>query len=339
MRISRKFKVIIFLSLIYVFAFSFKITEGRVFDLRTNKTFNVAVSPVQVDNLPHLYCCSSAAYAYSGIFVGQTVLVSGNFQGEKSLKIVFPSGKTETLDVKNGFFEKEITFDEEGTYLTGSDSFDVVYKAIPIPPTLVYRDIFDVKPERDQYSGAFVDWNDAILVEIGKSVDAYFLVVDAQGNPISDLNAQAFMTDPDGIAKISIDFNASYNVYGPVKKLNFVKIVFDKNGNLTYTSQNKKLKSMLNNGNIFVSMEDFVNFSISEFESEIFKKSVELGDGFVYIKDRNTAFPVESYKVNGDTFIDLKSFMKVIESFTFGTIIKYFPDRTEFYIAIEPNIP
>jgi hypothetical protein len=339
MKISRKFKIIILLSLISIFAFSFKVTEGRVFDLRTNKIFNVAVSPVQVDNLPHLYCCSWAAYAYSGIFVGQTVRVSGNLQGEKSLKIVFPSGKTETLDMKNGFFEKEITFDEEGTYLIGSDSFDVVYKAIPISPTPVYRDVFGIKPELDGYSGAFVDWNDAILVEIGKSVDAYFLVVGTQGNPISDLNTQAFTTDPGGIAKISIDFKASYNVYGPVKKLNFVKIIFDKNGNLTYTSQNKKLKSILNNGDIFVSMEDFVNFSMSEFEADIFKRSLEFGEGFVYIKDRNTAFPVESYKVNGDTFIDLKSFMKVIESFTYGTIIKYFPDRTEFYVAIEPDIP
>jgi hypothetical protein len=339
MRFSLKLKIISVFILVAMIISGFTITSGRVFDIRTNKTYNPGVFPVQIDNLPHLYCCSQAAYAYSGIFVEQNITVSGSVENSSSVDIAFPSGKIESIEVKNGYFKKNILFDEEGTYSIADTSFEVVYRATPLSPTSVYTEIFGLRPQIDVYSGSFVDWNDSILVEKGKSVNLFLLLLDGQGNPIPNLNTRTMNTNADGVASLSVASTDSFNVYGPVKKVDYVKIAFDKNGKQIYASENKKVKSILNDDKIFVSIDDFTRFALSQFGQDTFKQNVEIGDGYIYLKGLNTAFPVESYEVNQETYADLESFIRAIDCLTYGTSIRYYPDRTEYYVAIEPEIP
>lgn len=339
MKVSVKVKIIFVFVLVAIIISGFTAARGRVFDVRTNKIYNPGVFPVQIDNLPHLYCCSQAAYAYSGIFVGQNITVSGSIQDSSSVDIAFPSGKTESIEVKDGYFKKNILFDEEGTYSIVGTSFEVVYRAIPLSPTPIYTDIFGLRPQIDVYNGSFVDWNKSILVEKGKSTNLFLLVLDAQSNPIPFLNTQIIHTNADGITGLSIASSDSFNIYGPIKKVDYVKIVFDKNGKQIYASENKKVKSILNDDKTFVSIDNFTSFALSQFGQDTFKQNVEIGDGYIYLKSLNSAFPVESYEVNQETYVDLESFIRVINDLTYGTSIRYYPDRTEYYIAIEPDIP
>ena len=64
--------------------------NARMFDLRTNKA-SKGNGEIFFDNLPHL-----AKDGYSGIYVGDTVKISGRSLGGKEFKIVFPSGKSIT---------------------------------------------------------------------------------------------------------------------------------------------------------------------------------------------------------------------------------------------------
>ena len=168
------------------------LANARVCDFRTHKN-RPSVSGLSIDNLPHLYYCSTGEYSYSGIFIGDTVKVSGTVKGlQKSIDVVFPSGKKISIPVLNHYFEKTITFNEEGQYKINDEPFEVDYRAIILLPTKTAKDILHYeRAANDEYTKTFVNWNDACVAEEGKSSVAHLLIVNKNGNPIPNLKGES----------------------------------------------------------------------------------------------------------------------------------------------------
>jgi len=157
------------------------------------------LGPVAFDTVPHFACCSAAAIAYSNIFYGDTLTISGLTTLE-SFDFVFPSGKKVHFDTERTLsgvrkFSKVVTFDEVGGYEIISNGerkyfFEVCYKATVLPPTPKLEDLFPSCGIKN-----------AIAVPIGKEVEARLLITDAKGNPIKNtsLGVYDLKTDNTGI--------------------------------------------------------------------------------------------------------------------------------------------
>ena len=160
--------------------------------------------PIHFDSVPHFACCSAAAIAYSNIFYGETLTISG-LTVLDSFDCVFPSGKkvhfdTEKASSSERKFSKVVAFDELGIYKIISNgeveySFEVCYKAKILPGT----------PELEEI---FPDYNvkNAIAVPNGKEVTVKLLITDAKGNPIKNkpLSVYDLKTEENGIVTFKV---------------------------------------------------------------------------------------------------------------------------------------
>jgi hypothetical protein len=162
------------------------------------------LGPILFDSVPHIACCSAAAIAYSNIFYGETLTISGLTTLE-SFDFIFPSEKKVRFDTEKASsgerkFSKVVTFDELGIYKIISNgeveySFEVCYKAKILPETPILEELFlnyGVK--------------NAIAVLVGQEVTAKFLITDAKGNPIRNkpLGVYDLKTDKSGIATFNV---------------------------------------------------------------------------------------------------------------------------------------
>lgn len=90
---------------VLVLVFSvFASENARMFDLRTNKV-SKGNGEIFFDNLPHL-----SKNGYSGIYIGDTVKISGRTLEGREFKIVFPLGKSvrsPIVDTTKNYFEVE----------------------------------------------------------------------------------------------------------------------------------------------------------------------------------------------------------------------------------------
>ncbi len=162
------------------------------------------------DRLPVIdICCSPAAIAYSGVFVGDKIIVTGKTT-LKEFYFQYPSGKLVifgTKPFKNEWreFSKEVLFDEMGEYKMLDegkkqfDQFEVLYKAVTLPPTKTVSEIFGVQA----YSARI---SDAVAIEAGKENIVKLLIVDADRNPIRNKPIGAYNagTDDRGIVVLKV---------------------------------------------------------------------------------------------------------------------------------------
>jgi hypothetical protein len=314
--------------------------QAHVFNFRTHKG-RPSVSGTSLDNLPHIYCCSRAEYGYSGIFVGDTVRVSGEVEdSRKSIELKFPSGKTVNIPVKNHYFEKDILFNEEGLYYLDNHPFEVSYRAVLLPPTKTVKSILKMEPARnDEYTETFTNWNNACVVEDGKSEVAHILLTDQNGNPLPNLKTQKFTTDKYGIAAVPFS-SKDINIYGNIKAAKYDKIVFDENGNITYATKKKNLFTVLYKDNtLFVDANEFLLYTLSP-NFYIPKNELEIGANYIFYKPANIAFPAKVIEKDGKTYVSIEPMLALINEPFFnvlGVSIRYYPDRTEVYI-IKSNV-
>jgi len=323
--------------LVFVFGV-FVSASARMFDLRTNKVPKEN-NEVVFDNLPNL-----EEDGYSGIYVGDTVKISGETLEGKEVKIVFPSGKNVTLQVidkvKN-YFEKTITFDEEGTYKIEplNKTFEVCYRAKILPPVTLLKDIVGERTANDDYDKTFINWNNAIAVEVGdlvrRSLPIFsIIVIDKNGNPIPNLAAKKFRTNELGIARIPGGLNSSI-IYGDVKCVQYKKFMFDKTGRFVYDSDMKELKDGFmdkNNGKLFIDAKEFLDVlslpSINSSDLTISDTYIMFGNG--------TAYPAIVREKNGVKYVNAESVLASIDTPSLGilgTAIEYHIDKTIVYVA------
>lgn len=316
-----------------VFVMIFSVAEGRVFDLRTHKNTPVITS-VKFDNLPRIGCCSAAQYAYSGIFVGDTVNVSGRKVGANPfISIKFPSGKTVRILAKNGYFAKKITFDEEGEYVvSGGFRFKVCYRAIPLPPTLLVKDIIGTElPRNDEYAMTSVNWNDACLAEDGKDATARLLITDKNGNPLPNLKTKKFVTDKYGITEVPFS-SKDVNIYGDVKAAKYDKIVFDNKGNLVYSSKKTaKIGAFFKDGTLYIDTKQLLQYAFPDFP--VLFSDIKFGKDYIGLYD--LYLPAEIIEKNGEVYVNAESLMSVLNQKSvsvLGMSVRYYVDRVEVYI-------
>ena len=238
--------------------------------------------PIHFDSVPHFACCSAAAIAYSNIFYGDTLTVSGVTLLD-SFDFIFPSGKTVHFDTEKGEgsirkFSKVVTFDEVGNYQITSDgklkyTFEVCYKVKILPGTPVLANILP------DYGG-----KNAIAVPVGKEVNAELLITDAKGNPIKNtaLGVYDLKTNKDGILKFKAKVERTkcencYNIYVNGKLANvrlYADILiwgydlarFSKNGRLiesSFIGINKDVNVVMKDSNVYMPYGSF-GFEISD---------------------------------------------------------------------------
>jgi len=198
----------------------------RTFYKKTNETvairdFRVALihpSPYSVifDGKPIIdVCCSPAAIAYSGVFVNDKFVVSG-VTTHKEFYIQYSSGKCVKVDTKLykdswRSFSKEVLFDEIGRYKMLDenkkefDGFDVLYKAIPLPPTRTVSDLFGTQYEPRM--------SDAVAIKAGVDNTIKLLIVDANGNPIRKHPIGAYNAKTDERGIVMLNAKGVENVY------------------------------------------------------------------------------------------------------------------------------
>ncbi len=323
--------------LVFVFAV-FASTNARMFDLRTNKAPKKS-SKVSFDNLHNLM-----EGGYSGIYVGDTVKISGETNGYREVKIVFPSGKSVTLQVKGkakNYFEKTITFDEEGTYkvMPLNKTFEVCYRVKALPPVTFLRDIVGERIANDDYDKTFINWNNAIALETGDSLRRplpvfSIIVFDKNGNPIPDLTAKKFKTNKLGIAEITGGLNSS-TIYGDLRSVRYKKFVYDSTGKFVYGSTSKKLKDGFmekDTGRLLIDAKDFLDaLSLPSVNSN------DLTIGDTYVKFGNgTAYPAIVKGKNNVKYVNAESVLASIDtrsSGILGTAIEYHSNKTIVYVA------
>jgi len=348
--------ILLFLSTALPFA------EGRIFDFRTHKNLSSPLG-ITFDNVPHLYESPRGnAYGYSGLFVGDTVKVSGVVVSETALEIIFPSGKIVKIPVSNNYFEKEITFNEEGEYTVrfspsggapvSEHNFSVCYRAIPILPTVLIKDILNgVSEANDETRLKFVNWNDACVTEEGKGGTAFLLIVDKNGNPLTDLKGKYFTTDKYGIATIPFS-SSDVNIYGNIKAAKYDKVVFDKKGTLIYSSKPEKIKTILQDKTLYLNEKQFFSYVfpearkagkdipiITDFSLDF--SDVGIADNYISESITNIAIPAKVIRKDNDTYVNAESLLTLIGYRhtsdvyfgIFGTSIRYYPDRIEIYIV------
>ena len=176
------------------------------------------VYKVIFDKLPTIdICCSPAAIAYSGVFVGDKIIVTGKTI-LKEFYFQYSSGKLvlfETKPFKKEWreFSKEVLFDEAGVYKMLDegkkqfDQFEVLYKAVPLPPTKTVSEIFGVKSGFFGVQQSDVRISDAVAIKAGKENIVKLLIVDADGNPIINkpIGKYSAMTDGRGIVVFKVN--------------------------------------------------------------------------------------------------------------------------------------
>ena len=237
--------------------------------------------PIHFDSVPHFACCSAAAVAYSNIFYGDTVTVSGVTLLD-SFDFIFPSGKTAHFDTEEEGdirkFSKVVTFNEIGKYQITSNgelkySFEVCYKPKILSPTPTLASIlpdYGIK--------------NAIAVPVGKEVDVGLLITDAKRNPIKDtpLGVYDLKTDGNGVVKFKAkvertDCEDYYNIYVNGKLANvrvYADILiwgydfarFSKNGHhieSSFIGINKDANVITKDGNVYMPYGSF-GFEISD---------------------------------------------------------------------------
>jgi len=306
--------------------------NARLVDLRTNKTPEADVE-VFFDNLPNLN-----DGAYSGIYVGDVVKISGKNSGGADLKIVFPSGVNVDLPITNktiNSFDKTIVFDEEGIYqiLPINKTFEVCYRVKVIPPVKLLKNIVGERPSNDDYDKTFINYNNAVAIEKVDMVPSVsFVVLDKNGNPIPNLVAKKFKTNEFGIATIPIDQNSSA-IYGDLRCVQYKRFAFDRTGHFIHTSNEKKLKDgFVDNGHLFIDAKEFLAaLSISSVDANKF----EIGDKYVMYENR-PAFPAIISEKDGVKYVDAESVLTSIDTRTlgiFGTAIDYQSDNIVIYVA------
>lgn len=185
---------------------TFRMKKSETVAVRDFRTTLINPSPYSVifEGKPIIdICCSPAAIAYSGVFVGDKFVVSG-VTTHKEFYFQYPSGKcvkVDTVPYKDRLrrFSKEILFDEMGKYKMldenkkGFDSFYVLYKAIPLPPTKTVSDLFGTQDTPRM--------SDAVAIKAGVDNTVKLLIVDANGNPVikQPIGAYDARTDERGI--------------------------------------------------------------------------------------------------------------------------------------------
>jgi hypothetical protein len=276
--------------------------------------------------------------AYSGIYVGDVVKISGKNSGRTDLKIVFPSGVSVALPITNkstNSFNKTIVFNEEGTYkvLPINKTFEVCYRVKVIPPVKLLKNIVGERPSNDDYDKTFINYNNAIAIEKRDMVPSVsFVVLDKNGNPIPNLVAKKFKTNKFGIATIPINQNSSV-IYGELRCVQYKKFVFDRSGHFTYASNEKKLKDgFVYNGHLIIDAKEFLAaLSISAIDANKF----EIGDKYVMYENR-PAFPAIIREENGLKYVNAESILDSIDTRTlgiFGTAIDYQSDKIAIYVT------
>ncbi len=312
------------------------LANARVFDFRTHKN-KPSLSGLSVDNLPHLYCCSAGEYGYSGIFVGDTVKVSGIVkEPQKSVDVEFPSGKRISIPVSNYYFEKTITFNEEGQYKINGEPFEVDYRAIILPPTKTAKDILHYeRAANDEYTKTFVNWNDACVAEEGKSSVAHLLIVDKNGNPVPNLKGRKFTTDKYGTTEVPFSSRA-ITVYGNIKAVRYDKVVFDEKGNVVYsTIKNKTLSAFYEDGELFVDIYAFIDYASFHCYT-VPKKDIEVGKSYIRFVPSDAAYPAKVIEKDGKVYANIEALLAIVNSLPIdvrGVSVRYYTDRTEVYIV------
>lgn len=325
----------IFLVLIFVFV-SFAVSEARMFDQRSGKIFKSG-EEITFDNLPHL-----ADFAYSGIYVEDTVKISGVSKNANDVKIIFPGGKTITLpivDKTKNYFEKVITFNDEGTYKIDplNESFEVCYRAIPINATFL-KDIVSERISNDDSDKNFVNWNNAIALEEyepstwSHAVPIFsFLIIDSIDDPIPNLKGKRFVTDESGIATIPAN-PINPIVYGDIRVVGYKKFVFDKDGQFEYNPWSKKLKNgFVSDRKLFIDVKDFIRNVLGE----NYTNDITMGDKFIMFKN-GIAYPAIIKNKDNSVFVNAESVLVSINNRSLGimgTAIEYYGDRIVLYVA------
>ncbi|MGC8721757.1 MAG: hypothetical protein ACP5SB_04175 [Caldisericaceae bacterium] len=311
------------------------VTRARIFDLRTGKPLQDNET-ISLDNLPYL-----EDGAYSGIYVGDSVDISGRTKDGMDVKITFPSGKVVVLpivDSSSGFFKKTVTFIEEGTYKIepiGKD-FEVCYRIIPLKATFL-KDIVGEKVGNDDYGKNFVDWNDAVAIEESNPSHSSplfllsFLAVDKNGTPIANLKGKKFTTDLYGIGAIPIDPN-SPTIYGDIKVVYYDKFTFDKDGHFSYSSNGIKLNDgLMDNAMLFIDARNFVDSLLKLGSSDV----CTIGDDYIQIKDY-TAYPAIVKERGATKYVNAESVLASINTRLLGilgTAIEYYNDKTVLFVV------
>lgn len=325
--------------LVVIFIFSiFAVANARVFDLRTNKVLKENTE-ISFDNLPCIL-----ENAYSGIYVGDSVKISGKSINGKVVKIIFPSSKTITLpivDTTKNYFGKTITFDEEGIYKidpTGKN-FEVCYHAKVLLPAVFLKDIVGERVTNDDYDKNFVNWNNAIASSLG--VGALLreplpifslLITDSNGNPLLNLKAKKFTTNESGIATIAGNPDNSI-IYGDIRIVRYEKFVFDKDGHFVYGLSGQKLNDgFFDNGRLFIDAKNFVSAALLVDATN----DITITNNYIVFRN-GVAYPAIAKDKNGIKYVNAESVLASIDMRSLGilgTAIEYYNDKTILYVAL-----
>ena len=198
----------------------------RAFYIKTNETVaikdfrttDINPSPYSVifDGKPVIdVCCSPAAIAYSGVFVGDKITVSG-ITTHKEFYIQYPSGKCIKINTKPykgnwKRFSKEVLFNEMGQYKMldenkkGFDGFDVLYKVILLPPTKAVSDLFGTQCSPRM--------SDAVAIKAGADNIVKLLITDANGTPAINKPIGAYNAKTDGRGIVTLDAKGVEDAY------------------------------------------------------------------------------------------------------------------------------
>ncbi len=269
------------------------------------------------DRLPVIdICCSPAAIAYSGVFVKDKIIVTGKTT-LKEFYFQYPSGKLVlfgTKPFKNEWreFSKEVLFDEMGEYKILDegkkqfDQFEVLYKAIPLPPTKTVSEIFGVQA----YSARL---SDAVAIKAGEENTIKLLIVDANRNPIKNkpIGAYNTRTDDRGVVVLKVkgaeDTNpiGSFIVngkeggrifYGDLLAGVYDYTIFNRDGNILSTSMQ------------FLKLQGDIKFDIRYEGDDIYMpfgviSSFNLKGGKTKVFDNQTCVAVNTIVFASDTAI------------------------------------
>jgi hypothetical protein len=179
------------------------------------------------DYLPVEACCSYAQVAYSGIFVGDEIAISGETT-YSDFYFLYPSGKKVrftaegTGDYKS--FAKVVKFDEAGNYKILDDKgnlfdqFDVLYNVIPLPPAESVWEVFGTEGYNGSNNYDVVQkTNNALAIPSGEEIKLKLFVTDGHGNPVinNPIGEYGARTDSRGIVTLNVQ-GKSINGHGEV---------------------------------------------------------------------------------------------------------------------------
>jgi len=305
-------------------------------DFRHDESFSAY--KVVFDKLPTIdICCSPAAIAYSGVFVGDKIIVTGKTI-LKEFYFQYPSGKLvlfETKPFKKEWreFSKEVLFDEAGVYKMLDegkkqfDQFEVLYKAVPLPPTKTVSEIFGVKSGFFGVQQSDVRISDAVAIKAGKENIVKLLIVDADRNPIRNkpIGVYNARTDDKGIVVLKVsgredaDPIGSFIVngkeggaifYGDLLAGVYDYAIFDRDGHILSTSMqflkfqgDVKFDIRYEGDNIYMPYGVIGSFNLKGGETKVFDNQVYVAvntivpasDTAIIITDET----IEFYKLKG----------------------------------------